>query len=94
MDDLRQHPAFQKMEREKQEMIEQLIQALQGKKLAEALPIVTNWNKQLTQRGLAFTAEENALLTTILSEQMTPAQKKQYEALQVMLKKGRHKRSR
>lgn len=89
MEDLKQNPAFQQMDAQKQQMIELLIQSLQDKKLTEALPVIMNWNKQMEQKKLSFSPEENALLTAILSAQMTPAQKKQYELLKTMMKKQR-----
>ncbi len=87
MEDLRQNPAFQQMSLEKQQMMELLIGSLQGKSLTEALPVVMNWNQQMQQKNISFTAEENAILTAILSSQMTPAQKKQYEVLMNMMNK-------
>lgn len=87
MEDLKKNPAFRRMDVQKQQMVEQLVQSLQGKSLNEALPVVMGWNKQMEQKGLSFTAEENALLTAILSSQMTPAQQKQYELLKKMMKK-------
>lgn len=89
MEDLKNNPAFQQMNPQKQEMLELLIQSLQNKKLTEALPVVMNWNKQMEQKKLSFTPKENELLTAILSAQMSPAQKKQYELIKTMMKKQR-----
>lgn len=86
MEDIRQNSAFQKMDTQKQQMIMLLIQSLQDKNLNQALPVIMNWNKQMQQKKISFTSEENALLTTILSAQMTPAQRKQYETIQAMMK--------
>ena len=86
MEDIRQNSAFQKMDTQKQQMIMLLIQSLQNKNLNQALPVIMNWNKQMQQKKISFTSEENALLTAILSAQMTPAQRKQYETIQAMMK--------
>lgn len=86
MEDIRQNSAFQKMDTQKQQMIMLLIQSLQDKNLNQALPVIMNWNKQMQQKKISFTSEENALLTAILSAQMTPAQRKQYETIQAMMK--------
>ena len=86
MEDIRQNSAFQKMDTQKQQMIMLLIQSLQNKNLTQALPVIMNWNKQMQQKKISFTSEENALLTAILSAQMTPAQRKQYETIQAMMK--------
>ena len=89
MEDIRQNSAFQKMDTQKQQMIMLLIQSLQNKNLTQALPVIMNWNKQMQQEKVSFTSEENALLTAILSAQMTPEQRKQYETIQAMMKNMR-----
>lgn len=81
MKNIKENPAFQKMEQKKQEMVLVLIDSLNNKKLTEALPVMMQFKEQMNKEGLAFTKEENALLTDIFTEQMTPAQKKQYEYL-------------
>lgn len=86
MEDIRQNSAFQQMDTQKQQMIMLLIQSLQNKNLNQALPVIMNWNKQMQQEKISFTSDENALLTAILSAQMTPGQRKQYELLQTMMK--------
>jgi len=86
MEDIRQNSAFRQMDTQKQQMIMLLIQSLQDKNLNQALPVIMNWNKQMQQKKISFTADENALLTAILSAQMTPEQRKQYELLQTMMK--------
>ena len=86
MEDIKRNPAFRQMDAQKQQMIMLLIQSLQDKNLNQALPVIMNWNKQMEQKNISFTPEENSLLTAILSSQTTPAQRKQYEALQSMMK--------
>lgn len=81
MNNIKENPAFQKMEPKKQEMVLLLIDSLNNKKLTEALPVLMQFKEQMNRDGLAFTQEENELLTDIFTEQMTPSQKKQYEYL-------------
>ena len=87
MNDYRQNPAFQQMNPEKQQMIEELVQSLTGKQLTEALPVVTAWKSKMESKGLSFTPQENELLTELFSAQMTPAQKKQFMMLQQFMQK-------
>ena len=79
MDTLFNHPDFQKLDPKKQKMIEQLAASLQGKKLTEALPLLTQWKRTMQQENIQFTPEENQILTAIFSAQLTPQQKKQFE---------------
>ena len=79
MESWQQNEAFRSMEPKKQKMIEQLAASLQGKKLTEALPLLTRWKKTMQQENIQFTPEENQILTSIFSAQLTPQQKKQFE---------------
>lgn len=86
MQNWRQHEAFLKMDPKKQSMIELLSDTLEGKKLTEALPILTRWKQQMQQENIVFTPEENRLLTEIFSAQLTPAQRQQFEYLKHFIK--------
>ena len=79
MESWKQNEAFRSMDPQKQNMIEQLAASLQGKKLTEALPLLTRWKRAMQQEKIQFTPEENQILTEIFSAQLTPQQKKQFE---------------
>ena len=79
MESWKQNEAFRSMDPQKQNMIEQLAASLQGKKLTEALPLLTRWKRTIQQENIQFTPEENQILTEIFSAQLTPQQKKQFE---------------
>lgn len=79
MESWQQNEAFRSMDPKKQKMIEQLAASLQGKKLTEALPLLTQWKRTMQQENIQFTPEENRILTAIFSAQLTPQQKKQFE---------------
>ena len=79
MESWQQNEAFRSMDPKKQKMIEQLAASLQGKKLTEALPLLTHWKQTMQQENIQFTPEENQILTAIFSAQLTPQQKKQFE---------------
>ena len=87
IDRIRTNPAFRQMEPVKQQMVEELMRALSGRQLKEALPVIAGWQKKMEQTGLSFTPQENKLLTEIFTAQMTPAQKKQYALLKQWMKK-------
>ena len=86
MNNWKQNEAFRQMDPKKQAMIELLTETLKGKKLTEALPVLTQWKKQMQQENIVFTPEENQLLTEIFSSQLTPAQRKQFEYLSHFIK--------
>lgn len=86
MNDWKQEDAFLNMDPQKRSMIELLSATLEGKKLTEALPVLTEWKKQMQRENIVFTQEENQLLTQIFSSQLTPAQRQQYEYLKHFIK--------
>ena len=79
MESWQQNEAYRSMDPQKQNMIEQLAASLHGKKLTEALPLLTRWKRTMQQENIQFTPEENQILTDIFSAQLTPQQKKQFE---------------
>lgn len=87
MGNWRINPAFLGMDGIKRQKIEDLSDALNGKNLNEALPVITNWNLQLKQENIQFTNEENELLSEIFLQELPPAQMKQFELLKSFMKK-------
>lgn len=86
MDSIKNNKAFLQMEPRKQEMVLLLIDSLNNKKLTEALPVLMQFREKMTQEGISFTEEENAMLTKIFTNRLSPAQKKQYEYLKPFIK--------
>ena len=86
MDSIKNNKAFLQMEPRKQEMVLLLIDSLNNKKLTEALPVLMQFRERMTQEGISFTEEENAMLTEIFTNRLSTAQKKQYEYLMPFIK--------
>lgn len=84
--DFSRNPAYQAMSEEKKKMVELLAQSLYHKNITEALPQIMAWKKQMEEKKISFTAEENRILTEVLMAQMSPAQRKQYEALKTFMR--------
>ena len=87
MGNWRINPAFLGMDGIKRQKVEDLSDALNGKNLNEALPVITNWNLQLKQENIQFTNEEDGLLSEIFLQELPPAQMKQFELLKSFMKK-------
>jgi hypothetical protein len=86
MINLRQNEAFQQISPEKQEMIERLAANLEGKQLSQAMPILTDWKRQMQEKNLTLTPAEDKIITDILFGQLTPSQKKQFDMLTRLMK--------
>lgn len=87
MENWKNNPAFLGMDGNKRQKVEFLFNALNGKNLNEALPVITNWNLQLKQENIQFTNEENELLAQIFLQELSPEQMKQFELLKSFMKK-------
>ena len=87
MGNWRINPAFLGMDEMKRKKVEDLFDALNGRNLNEALPVITNWNLQLKQENIQFTNEENELLSEIFLQELPPEQMKQFELLKSFMKK-------
>lgn len=90
MNDWKQNEAFKKMDIKKQQMIEKLSNSLKGKQLPEAINIVTDWKAQLKKDNISFSKQEEQILTEIFLQELSPAQKKQYEMLKPLMQKFMH----
>ena len=80
------HEAFQNLQPEKQKMILLLTEALQNKKLTEALPVLMQWKQQMAAQNITFTTEENEILSQVFLENLSPAGRQQYEYLKPFIK--------
>ncbi len=82
----KQNKSFRGMDPKKQHMVELLAETLTDRKLTEALPLLMEWKGRMQRENIVFTPEENRLLTEILSAQLTPAQREQFEYLKHFIK--------
>lgn len=80
------HEAFQNLQPEKQKMILLLTEALQNKKLTEALPVLMQWKQQMAAQNITFTNEENEILSQVFLENLSPSGRQQYEYLKPFIK--------
>lgn len=87
MNNWKQNEAFKNMDSRKQHMLEILISSLNGKELKEAFAIISNWKMQLKKEGISFSQKENDMLTEIFIQELSPAQRKQYEMLKPLINK-------
>ncbi len=87
MGNWRINPACLGRDEMKRQKVEDLFDALNGRNLNEALPVITNWNLQLKQENIQFTNEENELLSEIFLQELPPEQMKQFELLKSFMKK-------
>lgn len=81
------HPAVKKMDPRKLAIVETFVGNVQGKSAMAAMPILMQTQRTMQEQGLTFTAEESALLTEILTQDMTPAEKAKVEQMRQLVQK-------
>lgn len=81
------HPSLADMDPLKKEIILELMENAKGKSLAKMAPYLQKATLRMQKEHLSFTEEENALIIDVITQGMTPAERKQFEiARQIILK--------
>jgi len=89
---LTNHPIYQKMQPEKQKLLQECIRLTEGNSHSEGvnfdkmLPIMLAMHQKMQKQGLNFTAEERSVLIDILSAQLSPAERARMEMMKKMMR--------
>lgn len=84
-----EHPAVKEMNPAKLAILLSFADNATGKKPEKILPLLMQANTQLKSQNLYFTKDEQELLISILSEDMSPAEKQRLEMVKKMLAKNK-----
>lgn len=79
------HPALESMDSQKKQILIDLVDESAGKPIAQVFPVLIAAQNKLKQNGLSFSKEETALIMTILTKDLTPAEKSKLEAMKKMM---------
>ena len=63
----------------------ELIKEAEGKSMDKMLPLIIKTNKKLQDQNLAFTKDESDLMIEVLTKNMSPKDKTQFEMLRTMM---------
>lgn len=74
-----------KMDPRKLIILMELMKEAEGKSMDKMLPIIINTNKKLQDQNLAFTKDESDLMMEVLTKNMSPKDKAQFEMLRSMM---------
>lgn len=75
------NPKLKNIDPRKMLILLELMREAEGKPLEQVLPLLVNTNKKLQQQNLTFTKEESEIMIDILTKQMTPKEKMQFEMM-------------
>ncbi|NLO10787.1 MAG: hypothetical protein GX129_13105 [Clostridiales bacterium] len=74
-----------KMDPRKLVILMELMKEAEGKSMDKLLPLIINTNKKLKEQNLAFTKDESDLMIEVLTRNMSPRDKAQFEMLRTMM---------
>ncbi len=79
------NPRMKNVDPKKLAILLELVKEAEGKPMDKLLPLLMTTNKRLQEQNLAFTKDESDLMIEILSKNMTPKEKQQFEMIRKMM---------
>ena len=83
------HPAMKHIDAKKRAVLAEFMDAVEGKSGMAAMPVLMQTQKKLHDQGLEFTPEETDLMMTILTKDMSPAEKAKFEQMKQVVQRYR-----
>lgn len=79
------NPKLNNVDPRKLAILLELMREAEGKSMDKLLPLLMNTNKRLQEQNLTFTKEESDMMIEILTKNMTPKEKQQFEMIRKMM---------
>ena len=79
------HPKLNNIDPRKLAILLDLMKEADGKSMDKLHPLLMNTNKRLQQQNLAFSKDESDVMIEILTKNMTPKEKSQFEMIKKMM---------
>jgi len=83
----RSNPKINNIDPRKLTILLDLMKEAEGKPTDKIIPLVMNTNKKLKEQDLTFTKDESDLMVEILTKNMSPKEKAQFEMIKKMMPK-------
>ncbi len=78
-------PEFRSLAPEKQRILREMVQLLEGRSLNEKVQIVLSYGFRMQNQGLALTGAESRMLMQVLQEGLTPEERERFEQISRMM---------
>ena len=85
------NPRLHNVDPKKLAILLELMKEAEGKSMDKLLPLLMTTNKRLQEQNLTFTKDESDLMIEILSKNMTPKEKQQFEMIRKMMATNKKK---
>lgn len=75
------NPKLKNIDPRKLAILYELVKEADGKQMDKLIPLLMNTNKKLQQQNLSISKDESDLMLEILTKNMTPTEKMQFEMI-------------
>ncbi len=79
------NPKLNNIDPRKMTILLELIKEAEGKPMDKLVPLLVNTNKRLQQQNMTFSKDESDVMMEILSKNMSPKEKQQFEMIKKMM---------
>lgn len=79
------NPKLNNVDPRKLAILLELMKEAEGKSMDKLLPLLMTTNKRLQEQNLTFTKDESDMMIEILTKNMTPREKQQFEMIRKMM---------
>ncbi len=81
------HPKMKNVDPRKLAILLEVVKEAEGKPMDKLVPLLMNTNKKLKEQNLTFEKDESDIMMEILTKNMSPKEKAQFEMLRKMMPK-------
>ncbi len=79
------NPRTRNIDPRKLAVLMEVMKEAEGKSMDKILPLIMNTNKRLQEQSLSFTKDESDLMLELLTKNMSPKEKMQFDMLKKMM---------
>ncbi len=81
------NPRMKNVDPRKLNILLELVKAAEGKPMDKMIPLIMETNKKLNEQNLTFNKDESDIMIEILTKNMSPKEKMQFEMIRKMMPK-------
>ena len=79
------NPKLRNLDPRKLAILKELMKQAEGKSMEQLIPLLIATNKRLSQQNLSFTREESELMLEVLTKNMSPKERAQFEMIKKIM---------
>ena len=79
------NPKLNNVDPKKLAILLELMKEVEGKPMDKLLPLLMTTNKRLQEQNLTFTKDESDMMIEILTKNLTPKERQQFEMIRKMM---------